>query len=164
MIAYYITPIMLLRNLTFSVLWITFYTTQSKRQIMSHSGLLQLSVKVFPAAFFCERSIFPRNFSNIQIGWQVGRQLSNIQIDKQLASQIDRQIQSQKVIYIYIYIYIYTHTLLFTGFGGHANFFFISTQNIILISKSFFHSRVLKICTYTIQRTVMKAVQVIFSL
>ena len=61
-------------------------------------------------------------------------------------------------LYIYIYIYIYILLLLLTGFGGHANFFFISTQNIILIFKSFFHSRVLKICTYTIQRTVMKAV------
>ena len=61
-------------------------------------------------------------------------------------------------IYIYIYIYIYILLLLLTGFGGHANVFFISTLNIILISKSFFHSRVLKTCTYTIQRTVMKAI------
>ena len=61
-------------------------------------------------------------------------------------------------IYIYIYIYIYILLLLLTGFGGHANVFFISTQNIILISKGFFHSRVLKTYTYTIQRTVMKAV------
>ena len=76
------------------------------------------------------------------------------------------------IIYIYIYVYIYTYIyiyillllLLITGFGGQANFFSISTQNINLISKNFFHSRVLKTCTYTIQKTVIKAVQVNFSL
>ena len=77
-------------------------------------------------------------------------------------------IKVKQNIYIYIYIYIYMdayiYLLLLTGSGGHANFFFISTQNIILISKCFFHSRVLKICTCTIQRTVMKAVYVTFSL
>ena len=67
--------------------------------------------------------------------------------------------QKFKWIYIYMYIYMYIYILLLlTGSGGHANFFFISTQNIILISKSLSHSRGFKICTYTIQRIVIKAV------